>query len=191
MLDEEAINKALHDLSDRIVEKARQNLKVKTKTNFRGERWKSTKKARAISASGETGKSLGYEVLTSPSSYGVKFKGKIIASTYFTEYGRAAGKPAPTEPIKEWIKAKGVKPYETTESGGRKFVKRTPARMDVMAYLIARKIGREGTQATYFFEAAVKKGIEENKDVLMANAINVEKLAELIKKQLGDIRYEF
>jgi len=56
--------------------------------------------------------------------------------------------------------------------------------------LIARKIGREGTQATYFFENAVKKGVEENKDKLMANAINVDKLAKIIKKQLGDIRYE-
>lgn len=188
MLDQKAINKALEELAERIVEKAKQNLKVKTKTNFRGERWKSTKSARSISASGETGKSLGYEVLTSPNAYGVKFKGK--PSTYFTEYGRKPGKAAPTEPIVKWIKAKRIKPYERTESGGRKFVKRTPAKMDVMAYLIARKIGREGTQATYFFEAAVKKGIEDNKDKLMANAINVDKLAEIIKKQLGNISYE-
>ncbi len=57
-------------------------------------------------------------------------KGELYGYAYLA--GRRAGKQPPTASILEWIKAKGIRP----ENG---------MKLSALAYLIARKIGREGT----------------------------------------------
>jgi hypothetical protein len=48
--------------------------------------------------------------------------------------GRVAGKQPPTKPIEDWLKNKGITPIESK------------MKISTLAYLIARKIGREGTK---------------------------------------------
>lgn len=79
----------------------------------------------AMNTTGQMADSLGY-----------KWDGStlVIYSTekYFTvlETGRKPGKQPPTEPIRKWIKSKGIATDISEKS---------------LAYLIARKIGKEGS----------------------------------------------
>lgn len=56
---------------------------------------------------------------------------------YYLEYGRRAGKQPPIEAIEEWIRVKPIIPYAVNG--------KVPDTRQ-LAFLIARKIGREGTE---------------------------------------------
>lgn len=56
---------------------------------------------------------------------------------YYVEYGRRAGKQPPIEPIEEWIRVKPIIPYAING--------KVPDTRQ-LAFLIARKIGREGIE---------------------------------------------
>ena len=56
---------------------------------------------------------------------------------YYLEYGRRAGKQPPIEAIEEWIRVKPIIPYAING--------KVPDTRQ-LAFLIARKIGREGTE---------------------------------------------
>jgi hypothetical protein len=58
-------------------------------------------------------------------------KGNLSGYLYLA--GRAAGKMPPIKAIEEWLKAKGIQPLEKA------------MKISSLAYLIARKIAREGT----------------------------------------------
>lgn len=62
---------------------------------------------------------------------------------YYVDNGRKAGKMPPISKIEEWIKVKPVIPRPFGKSQ-----KRIPSPRSV-AFLIARKIGREGTKGTH------------------------------------------
>lgn len=183
MLDQEKIESDIGAFAQTVVDIARRNLKVKSTTNFRGERWKSTKKPRRIEASGKTSKSLGYKLKVNANSYELGMTG--APETEFVERGRRPGRMPPLKSIRDWVQAKKVKPYVTTKAGGRKFVSKTPRRVKMMSYLIARKIGKEGTQATYFYEAAVLEALKKHSNIIEDGiAANVEATATQILKQL-------
>lgn len=62
---------------------------------------------------------------------------------YYVDHGRKAGKMPPIGKIEEWVKVKPVTPRPFGKSG-----KRIPTPRQ-LAFLIARKIGREGTKGTH------------------------------------------
>lgn len=62
---------------------------------------------------------------------------------YYVDHGRKAGKMPPISKIEEWIKVKPVIPRPFGKSP-----KAIPSHRS-LAYLIARKIGREGTKGTH------------------------------------------
>lgn len=68
----------------------------------------------------------GLEVTYAPNS--------AILSGYLYLAGRAAGKQPPTAPIEKWLNAKGITPINNKIS------------ISSLAYLIARKIGKEGAK---------------------------------------------
>ena len=185
MLDGDEINVRIGSFAEEVVKIARRNLKIKSTTNFRGERWKTTKKPRRIEASGKTGRSLGYQLRVLQNSYELKFEG--AETTQYTEYGRGPGGRPPLQRIMQWVKDKNVKPYVTTPSGGRKFVSRSPRRLRMMAYAIAKKIGERGTQPTYFYEAAVNEALEKHLSIVEDGLItDIETTSENILKKLRD-----
>lgn len=61
---------------------------------------------------------------------------------YYVDNGRKAGKMPPISKIEQWVRVKPIEPRPFGKSG-----KQTPSPRQV-AYLIARKIGREGTKGT-------------------------------------------
>lgn len=185
MLDKKEIQASLNKFASDAIAIAKRNLKVKGTTNFRGERWRSTKKPRAIEASGRTGKSLKSNVKVMRNSFAVQFEGGDWVE--FVENGRRKGKRPPTKPIIEWIKQKNVKTFKKTKSGGRVFVKRTPARIKSMAYAIAKRIGEEGTQATYFYSAAIEEALIKNENLVEDGLVaSIDEYVEVLQKQLNN-----
>ena len=70
------------------------------------------------------------------------------------EYGRTPGrKQPPTDAILEWIKKKPIRLRDETGA----FTKSTPAKQRALAYLIARKIGKEGTEGILYYNRALNK----------------------------------
>lgn len=77
---------------------------------------------------------------------------------YFVEVGRQPGRQPPTAPIVEWMIAKRLDKRLARAAGrdGRgRFKSLSRKRLESIAYLIARKIGRDGTKGTRVLERAV------------------------------------
>ncbi len=82
------------------------------------------------------------------------------------ETGRKPGKMPPTEPIKQWIEQRGIQPPDISQ--------------DSLAFLIARKIGREGSLV---YRQGGNSGVLM--DVLKNEQFFQEFLYEPIKKALA------
>jgi hypothetical protein len=93
--------------------------------------------AKGRSASGEAGKSLTVNVSEQPN----KIVGSITGSHYwyYIEHGRRPGKRPPIESIEKWIDDRRLSLDGITKQS--------------LAFLIARKIGREGTKGTPILES--------------------------------------
>lgn len=72
---------------------------------------------------------------------------------YYVEYGRRAGKQPPIEAIEEWIRVKPIIPYAVNG--------KVPDTRQ-LAFLIARKIGREGTEGKKPLTNAMYSDTAEN-----------------------------
>lgn len=90
----------------------------------------------------------------------------------YVEYGRRPGKMPPIDNIKEWIKVKPVIPDARTG--------KIPS-AEQLAFLIARKIGREGIPARHPINKTVYTDITEQ----IIDAIKAEIVTQL-KQQLLD-----
>lgn len=77
--------------------------------------------------------------------YSVEFK----APEYWkwANYGRKPGKMPPINAIEQWINVRGITPK--SKNG-------LPVSEKSLAFLIARKIGRDGTEGSHFLEPAVE-----------------------------------
>jgi hypothetical protein len=136
----------LREFGNATVERAQRNLGA-TRT-VRG------KKRRAV-ATDALRKSLKFTVRASKSGYNFSFKS--LSYGKYVEFGRKANsKQPPSEPILQWIKAKRIKPKEDG-----KFVKATPARLKGLAFMISRKIGKQGIEPLYFYRDAINDTLEE------------------------------
>lgn len=67
---------------------------------------------------------------------------------YYVDHGRKAGKMPPLNAIEKWVKVKPITPRPFGKSG-----KQIPSPRQV-AFLIARKIGKEGTKGTHDLQNA-------------------------------------
>lgn len=93
---------------------------------------------------------------------------------YYVEHGRRPGKFPPVNKIKDWIRVKPVTPY--ADSKGR-----IPT-VDQLAFLIGRKISKEGTDPQPFFEKNKKITYDHFQEAI-ALAID-EDVAEYIEDLL-------
>jgi len=106
-------------------------------------------------ASGTLEKSLKYRLQIKGQNINVSVYAKGKASQYFLarENGRKAGKQPPVDAILEWMRIKPIK-LRDKESG--KFKKPTEALKRQVAFLIARKIGKQGMKGWHAFDYAME-----------------------------------
>ena len=102
-----------------------------------------------------------YYELKDKISFKVDVSGNLFEVTFnapeywkYVNYGRPSGKMPPVSAIEEWITRRRIVPESNTS---------TP-NVTSLAYVIARKIGREGTKGTKFLE----KSLDEQKEYWMS-----------------------
>ena len=91
---------------------------------------------------------------------------------YYVDNGRRPGKFPPPNKIKEWIRVKPVTPYAMSNG-------KLPT-VDQLAFLIGRKIAKEGTDPQPFFQKNIKPTYEHFQEAI-ALAID-EDVAEYIEE---------
>jgi hypothetical protein len=111
-------------------------------------------------ASGTLEKSLAYRLQIKGKSINISVYAKGKASQYFLarENGRKPGKQPPVSAILDWMRLKPIK-LRDKESG--KFKKSTESLKQQVAFLIARKIGRDGIKGWHAFDYAMENIWEE------------------------------
>jgi len=136
----------VNDMAKRFVELMQSDYRMKRKVgkNF----------TNAV-ASGTLEKSLAYRLKIKGKAIDISVYAKGRASQYFLarENGRKAGKQPPVSAILEWMRLKPIK-LRDKESG--KFQKPTEALKRQVAFLIARKIGRDGIKGWHAFDYAME-----------------------------------
>lgn len=117
-------------------------------------------------ASGKLVNSVRYELKTTDRTFEIGLW--LEDYWYYVENGRKAGKFPPIEKIKDWITVKPIIPRPMKNG-------KLPTE-DQLAFLIARKIAREGTLGTHPLERAVE---DVNSQMLMS-------LKEAIIEDIGE-----
>jgi hypothetical protein len=136
-------------------------------------------------ASGTLEKSLAYRLKIKGSSINVSVYAKGKASKYFLarENGRRPGAtPPPVSAILDWMRIKPIK-LRDKESG--KFKKPTEALKKQVAFLIARKIGRDGIKGWHAFDYAMENIWDEYEAKIVA--AYQKDFTATIENQLKDI----
>ena len=136
----------VNDMAKRFVELMQSDYRMKRKV---GRNY-----TNAVS-SGTLEKSLAYRLKIKGKEINVSVYAKGKASQYFLarENGRRPGKQPPVSAILEWMRLKPIK-LRDKESG--KFQKPTEALKKQVAFLIARKIGRDGIKGWHAFDYAME-----------------------------------
>jgi hypothetical protein len=137
----------VNDMAKRFVELMQSDYRLKRKV---GRNY-----TNAVS-SGTLVKSLAYRLKVKGKSIDISIYAKGKASQYFLarENGRRAGAtPPPVSAILDWMRLKPIK-LRDKESG--KFQKPTEALKRQVAFLIARKIGRDGIKGWHAFDYAME-----------------------------------
>ena len=136
-------------------------------------------------ASGTLEKSLAYRLKIKGSSINISIYAKGKASEYFLarENGRRPGKQPPVSAILDWMRIKPIK-LRDKESG--KFKKPTEALKKQVAFLIARKIGKQGIKGWHAFDYAMENIWDEYEAQVVA-AYQKDFTATL-ENQLKDIK---
>jgi hypothetical protein len=104
-------------------------------------------------ASGTLEKSLKYRLQIKGQSINISIYAKGKASNYFLarENGRKPGKQPPIDAILDWMR---IKPIKLRDKETGKFQKPTEALKRQVAFLIARKIGKQGIKGWKAFDYA-------------------------------------
>lgn len=102
-------------------------------------------------SNGELYKTLSYTVSKGTSDWVIS----ISLADYwkYVEYGRKPGKMPPLEAIENWITVKRIIPHPLQIKSGKSVL----PTVKQLSFLIARKIGRDGTQGKHYFETAFEK----------------------------------
>ena len=148
----------VNDMAKRFVELMQSDYRMKRKVgkNF----------TNAV-ASGTLEKSLKYRLQIKGQNINVSVYAKGKASQYFLarENGRKPGKQPPVDAILEWMRIKPIK-LRDKESG--KFKKPTEALKRQVAFLIARKIGKQGMKGWHAFDYAMENIWDEYESKVVA-----------------------
>jgi len=148
----------VNDMAKRFVELMQSDYRMKRKVgkNF----------TNAV-ASGTLEKSLKYRLQIKGQNINVSVYAKGKASQYFLarENGRKPGKQPPVDAILEWMRIKPIK-LRDKESG--KFKKPTEALRRQVAFLIARKIGKQGMKGWHAFDYAMENIWDEYESKVVA-----------------------
>jgi len=148
----------VNDMAKRFVELMQSDYRMKRKVgkNF----------TNAV-ASGTLEKSLKYRLQIKGQNINVSVYAKGKASQYFLarENGRKPGKQPPVDAILEWMRIKPIK-LRDKESG--KFKKPTEALKRQVAFLIARKIGKQGIKGWHAFDYAMENIWDEYESKVVA-----------------------
>lgn len=149
------IKELTDDFAREVVERAQRNLGATRTVNG--------KKRRAV-ATGNLKASLTFKNRTrynQPSIIFTTDKTKTQQYADVVEFGRRAGaRMPPIQPIKDWIKVKGIRPRN--KNGG--FIKATESEVDKMAWNIARSIAKRGIKPLYYFTDAIEQTLAERGD---------------------------
>ena len=134
----------VNDMAKRFVELMQSDYRMKRKV---GRNY-----TNAVS-SGTLEKSLAYRLKIKGKAIDISIYAKGKASQYFLarENGRKPGKQPPVDAILDWMRIKPIK-LRDKESG--KFKKPTEQLKKQVAFLIARKIGRDGIKGWHAFDYA-------------------------------------
>ena len=166
----------VNDMAKRFVELMQSDYRMKRKVgkNF----------TNAV-ASGTLEKSLKYRLKIKGKEINVSVYAKGKASEYFLarENGRRPGKQPPVSAILDWMRLKPIK-LRDKESG--KFKKSTEELKKQVAFLIARKIGRDGIKGWHAFDYAFEN-IWDEYEAKVVEAYGKDFNATL-ENQLKDIK---
>jgi hypothetical protein len=166
----------VNDMAKRFVELMQSDYRMKRKVgrNF----------TNAV-ASSTLEKSLKYRLQIKGQNINVSVYAKGKASQYFLarENGRKPGKQPPVDAILEWMRIKPIK-LRDKESG--KFKKPTEALKRQVAFLIARKIGKQGIKGWHAFDYAMENIWDEYEAKVVA--AYAKDFSATIENQLNDIQ---
>lgn len=98
---------------------------------------------------------LRYWIKETKTGFRIAFGARGAGAKYvrWVEEGRGPGRMPPVEPIRQWVRAKPLK-LRNLKTG--QFTPLTDSNVNSAAFLIARKIGRKGTEGKRIFERAVE-----------------------------------
>lgn len=135
-------------------------------------------------ASGTLEKSLAYRLKIKGKSIDISIYAKGKASQYFLarENGRRPGKQPPVSAILEWMR---IKPIRLRDKESGKIKKSTESLKKQVAFLIARKIGRDGIKGWKAFDYAMEN-IWDEYEAKLVEAYGKDFNA-VIENQLKDI----
>jgi hypothetical protein len=136
-------------------------------------------------ASGALSESINFTITDEPNG-DFKFQLKLLDYYLWVDKGRKAGKQPPPGVILKWLGYKRInlsKIYaKPVLKGGHKPKALSEiSKMKTLAYLIGRKIGREGTKATNFYSTVVNENSLEKLRRALAKALRRDILIELSK----------
>ena len=150
----------VRDIANKIIKDLQRNIREKAPTSFG-----------PMNNTGEAANSLRWKIdngnLVIYSTMAKSFNHIMTLET-----GRKPGKMPPTEPIFQWVQQRGINPSDISQES--------------LAYLIARKIGREGTQV-YQDYTATGKGTGIILDIVGNREYIQETVVKPISSKLADI----
>ena len=151
---------ALKNFADNVVRLSKINLGASR--NVGGKR-------RVTDNTGKLRSSLSYIMDVTPNSFSLAFLMEEYGQ--WVDQGRKPGKGAPPEVIRQWVREKPIRPRD--KNGG--FKKITDASVNSLAYLINRKIKREGIKPTNFFSEPFEAQFDKlPQELIEAFALDVE-----------------
>lgn len=122
---------------------------------------------------------LSYEVVVGTDIFSIDIH--VADYWYYAENGRGPGKMPPEQPIIKWIEWKKIVPHPVKLASGKQYVPSVKS----LAYLIRRKIGKEGTEGKHLFQKTKEEIMNDLKtDVSKAIKTDFEAYYRLIRKSI-------
>lgn len=121
---------------------------------------------------------ISFELQVGSKSYDIIFRAPIYWK--WANYGRGPGKMPPSAPIEKWIEKRGILPRSGHD---------TPTARKGLAFVIRRKIGKEGTHGSHFLEKSLQDQADHWFDEI-TNAIAqdiTEEITEFLSPLNGNI----
>lgn len=112
-------------------------------------------KDKDLIASGNLSKSVRYDIYINLADNSTTFQLNMADYWDALDKGRKKGKQPPVKDIKAWLQTPNVKSKFGQENRDLSLKTLKDYQLNGLAYVIARKIGREGTKATRFYSSVI------------------------------------